>query len=173
METIHSVDHIVRVNHAGERGAISIYRGHLAVSRFMRRSCVEELEVMLGHELVHYQTFSKLLLARNIRPCSALFLWAIGGWVLGLLTAIIGERAIWFRTAAVEEKVNSHLAQQVSYLSANDPEVLAAVESIRLDEEGHEAFAKAKCGVSSRPYAMLHSGITSATALAIWLSTRL
>jgi 3-demethoxyubiquinol 3-hydroxylase len=173
MATVQSVDQILRVDHAGECGAIRIYRSQIAVARWLHPECVEDLSRMLEHELRHFRTFDSLLKGRGIRPCYALPLWMIGGWMLGSFTAILGRRAIWVCTAAIENTVNQHLDHQVAALSTTDPEALAAVESIRRDEEEHEDHALKHGGEGRGLYRALRVLVKGATGLAIWLSTKL
>jgi 3-demethoxyubiquinol 3-hydroxylase len=131
------------------------------------------LTEMLEHELRHFRTFDGLLKARKIRPCYALPLWMVGGWMLGSVTSLLGERAIWVCTAAIESTVNQHLDHQVAVLAASDREALAAVQSIRRDEEQHEELAVQNGGEGSGLYRVLRWIVKSATSLAIWLSTKL
>ena len=173
MKEIRSVAHVLRVNHAGERGAICIYRGQIAVSRLLYPGCVDPLTEMLGHERAHFKTFNEILLARGIRGCRALAFWAFGGWVLGIVTALLGPKSIWVCTAAIEKTVNAHLEHQLAFLQQCDLEVLAAVQSIQKDEESHEAYASAHGGRPSGVYAILWWSVAGATSFAIWLSTHL
>lgn len=173
MTTAQTVDQILRVDHAGECGAIRIYRSQIAIARVLHPGCVPALEHMLGHELIHFKTFDGVLKARNVRPCHALPLWMAGGWMLGTLTALFGERAIWVCTAAIENTVNEHLEHQVAVLRVQDLEALAAVESIRRDEREHEQHAVAHGGESRGLYRVLRWIVKGATSFAIWLSTRL
>ena len=173
MTTVQSVDQILRVDHAGECGAIRIYRSQIAIARLLHPSCVNDLSRMLEHELRHFQTFDGLLRSRGIRRCYALPLWMIGGWMLGSFTALLGQKAIWVCTAAIENTVNQHLDHQVAVLAASDPEALAAVESIRRDEAEHEAHAVDHGGESRGLYTALRWVVKGATSLAIWLSTKL
>jgi 3-demethoxyubiquinol 3-hydroxylase len=173
INTAQAVERILRVDHAGECGAIRIYRSQIAIARMFHPKCVPALEHMLEHELRHFQTFDKLLKARRIRSCYALPFWMIGGWVLGSATALLGERAIWVCTAAIENTVNQHLDHQVAALSQSDPEALAAVESIRRDEEEHEDHAVRNGGEGQGLYRVLRWIVKGATSFAIWLSTKL
>jgi ubiquinone biosynthesis monooxygenase Coq7 len=173
MNPIRSSAHVLRVDHAGERGAIGIYRGQILVSSLLHRGCVPALTQMLAHERVHFATFDRLLAARGLRHCHVLPLWGVGGWALGVLTALCGERAIWVCTAAVESTVNAHLEHQVEFLREVDAEALAAVESIRKDEQAHEAHASGLAGPPRGLHALLWRVVAGSTALAIWLSTRL
>ena len=173
MSAVQTVDQILRVDHAGECGAIRIYRSQIAIARLFHPSCVPSLERMLEHELTHFKTFDGLLKARKVRPCYALPFWMVGGWMLGTLTALFGERAIWVCTAAIENTVNEHLEHQVAVLKQNDPEALAAVESIRRDEKEHEEHAVAHGGESKGLYLGLRWIVKGSTSFAIWLSTKL
>lgn len=168
-----SVDQILRVNHAGERGAICIYRGQIAVSRVLHPQCVSPLMEMLSHEREHFSRFDSILGARGLRRCHALVFWAMGGWILGVTTALMGPKAIWACTTAIESTVNQHLEHQVAFLEKHDPEVLAAVESIRADEEAHERHARQSGGEAGGIYRALRLFIVGATSFAIWLSTKL
>lgn len=173
MAVVQTVDQILRVDHAGECGAINIYRSQIAVARLLHPDVVDDLGRMLEHELRHFQTFDSLLKTRGVRPCYALPLWMVGGWLLGASTALLGKKAIWVCTAAIENTVNQHLDHQVAVLSTSDAEALAAVESIRRDEEEHEDHAVKHGGEGRGLYRVLRWFVKGATALAIWLSTKL
>ena len=173
MATVQTVDQIIRVDHAGECGAIRIYRSQIAVARILHPECVPDLSSMLDHELRHFRTFDSLLKARGIRSCYALPLWMVGGSILGSFTAFLGKKAIWVCPAAIENTANQHLDHQVAVLSSKDPEGLAAVESIRRDEEEHEHHAVKNGGEGRGLYRGLRWLVEGATGLAIWLSTKL
>lgn len=168
-----SVGQILRVDHAGECGAINIYRSQIFISRLFHPQCVPALEEMLSHERRHFATFDAMLKARGLRHCYGLPFWKAGGLTLGTVTALFGERAIWVCTAAIEHTVNEHLEHQVEFLSKSDPEALAAVQSIRRDEEAHEDHALEHGGRSGGLYRVLHFFVRGATSFAIWLSTKL
>jgi ubiquinone biosynthesis monooxygenase Coq7 len=173
MAHVGSVNQMLRVDHAGERGAISIYTAQIFVSRLLHRECVPALQEMLVHERRHFQTFQSLLDARGVRHCYALTFWAVGGLLLGTLTALMGERAIWVCTSAIENTVNEHLEHQVRFLAESDVEALVAVESIRRDELAHEIHAIEHGGRSNGLYRILHDLVRGVTSFAIWLSTKL
>lgn len=173
MANVQTVDRILRVDHAGECGAIRIYRSQIAIAKILHPDCVPDLNRMLEHELRHFRTFDSLLQARGIRSCYALPLWMVGGWMLGAFTALLGKKAIWVCTAAIENTVNQHLDHQVAVLSRADPEAWAAVESIRRDEEEHEDHAVKNGGEGRGLYRVLRWLVKGATGFAIWLSTKL
>lgn len=127
---------------------------------------------MLNHEQHHLKIFASLLKKRKIRPCYALTLWAIGGYLLGLITALLGKNAIWVCTHAVESTVLAHLKHQLSYLVHHDPELYDAVLSIKQDEQNHhdDGLAQQQPSWLNKPIYCL---VSMATTLAIGLSTRL
>jgi ubiquinone biosynthesis monooxygenase Coq7 len=106
------VDRIIRVDHAGELGAIQIYNAQILVSRVLQRDIVPRLEDMLRHEREHFERFDQLLKKRNIRHCYALAIWATGGFILGALTGLLGRNAIWVCTNSIETMVLHHLEWQ-------------------------------------------------------------
>ncbi|WP_323816060.1 demethoxyubiquinone hydroxylase family protein [Cellvibrio sp. NN19] len=166
------VERILRVDHAGEFGAINIYRAQLFVARIFYKDIASQLEEMLSHEKVHFNTFNKILVSRSIRHCYAIHLWAFGGFILGLFTALIGRNAIWVCTNSIESTVLHHLEWQLDFLSKNDLEVHNAVLSIKTDEEAHQEFGQTN-DKNSLVYKPIFYLVRQATEFAIWLSTKL
>ncbi|MFZ5669308.1 MAG: demethoxyubiquinone hydroxylase family protein [Pseudomonadota bacterium] len=159
---------ILRVNHAGESGAIFIYRAQLWVARLSRSPDTATLRDILGHEKRHRERFRDLMRARGIIPCGALPAWGLGGFALGLMTALLGREAILASTAAVERTVHRHLEDQLRWLADRDPEVSAVVTDIQAEELGHLAWAESG---RAKPVGLLDTLIAFATDLLIWLST--
>ena len=168
-----TIEDILRVDHSGEFGAIHIYRGQIFVSRFMNNRIVANLEEMLSHEIEHFKIFDSILKKREIRHCYALQFWAFGGLVLGITTALMGKRAVWVCTSAIESTVFTHLVEQIEYLKGKDTEVLEAVLAIKTDEEAHRDHANSQ--VAKIPFYLypIKWVITGATEFAIWLSSKL
>ena len=167
------IERILRVDHAGERGAISIYTTQIAIAKRLWPSCVPALEEMLGHEKSHYQIFAAELERRKVRTCYALPLWSAGGAVLGAITGLLGPRAIWSCTAAVETTVYKHLEEQISFLEKHDEDALQAVRAIEADEKLHLDHALASGGAPVRTNRVIWAVVSSCTFVAIWLSHRL
>jgi len=166
------VERILRVDHAGEYGAINIYKAQIFVARLFYKDIIPQLEEMLSHEKEHFNTFNKILISRAVRHCYALYFWAVGGFLLGLFTALIGRNAIWVCTNSIESTVLHHLEWQLEFLSQNDLEVHNAVLSIKADEESHQQFGQTK-GKDSFVYKPIFYMVRQATEFAIWLSTKL
>lgn len=166
------IQRILRLDQAGEYGAIHIYSAQLLIARILYKNIVSKLEEMILHEKEHYQTFNNLLIARSMQPFQIIKLWAGGGFILGLLTAILGRRAIWICTDAVETTVLHHLEWQLEFLSKHDLEVHKAVLSIVDDEKSHQEFGQSH-GKNSPLYTPIFFVVQKSTEFAIWLSAKL
>jgi len=129
---------ILKVNHAGEFGAICIYKAQITVAKILYKDYVKTLESFLADEERHLNIFWKEILRRNGVKCKSYWLCGVGGWFMGLLSALLGRRGIMACTWAVESVVTEHLKKQLIYLSAkDDKEAYNAVYSILEDEEHH------------------------------------
>lgn len=168
-----TIRRIVRVNHAGEYGAIRIYASQIAIARRLWPDVVPALEHMLADEIDHCAKFFAAMPARGSRPCRIMRLWSLGGYVLGAATALMGRRTIWVCTAAVEETVHRHLDEQMHFLSRRDIDLLDVIASIRDQELAHLTHAEEQLAGQSRNLAArgLHQAIAVVTESLIWLST--
>ncbi|KZN62829.1 hypothetical protein N473_18110 [Pseudoalteromonas luteoviolacea CPMOR-1] len=166
------VKRIIRVDHAGERGAISIYKSQRFIARFFYKDIVAQLDEMLAHEKKHFDTFNSWLVSNQVRHCYALWLWSLGGYVLGFITALLGRKAIWVCTEAVETTVLHHLDWQLDFLEQHDLSAHEAVVSIKADEEQHQnlGFLNGSNGMRYLPIQLV---VKYSTRFAIWLSTKL
>lgn len=166
-----TIARIVKVNHAGEYGAIRIYTAQVAVTKRWFPDIVPALTDMLGHEREHCTAFRAAMPARNARPCRVMSLWSWGGWLLGFLTALAGRQSIWICTAAVEAAVHRHLDDQLHFLRDRDPALHAVILSIREEELAHLRHAEAQIvrpGMAQRTTQRI---IALTTDMLIWLST--
>lgn len=168
-----TIKRIVRVNHAGEFGAIRIYAAQIAIARRLWPDTVPALEKMRADEIDHCAKFFAAMPARGSRPCRIMQLWSLGGFVLGAATALMGRRTIWICTAAVEETVHRHLDEQMHFLAARDPGLHDVIESIRAEELEHLHHAEDQLGGAEegRAARALRNAIGAVTETLIWLST--
>jgi ubiquinone biosynthesis monooxygenase Coq7 len=104
----------LRSDHAGETGAVWIYRGILAVSRdaavrsfAQRHLATEEEHLRLVTPLLPWPRRSRLLVP-----------WRIAGFLTGALPALAGPRAVFGTIAAVETFVDTHYQQQLDRIDA-------------------------------------------------------
>src|SRR6202161_3600061 len=114
-----NVEAMIRVDHAGEYGAVRIYEGQLAVLK--GRASAETIRQMAEQEQHHLKTFDRLVNERRVRPTALEPVWRVAGFALGAATALMGEKAAFACTAAVEEAIDEHYAAQIEALGTSDP----------------------------------------------------
>jgi 3-demethoxyubiquinol 3-hydroxylase len=166
-----TIRRILKVNHAGEYGAIRIYKAQLWFARRWYPDIVDFLEETLGHEIRHCREFFAAMPERNTRPCRIMSLWGNGGYVLGAVTALFGAQSIWVCTSAVEETVHKHLLDQLAFIEGKDEELSALINSIMAEEIHHLEYANSKIVDERKPGQILRSTISVVTEILIWLST--
>jgi ubiquinone biosynthesis monooxygenase Coq7 len=166
-----TVARIVRVNHAGEFGAIRIYSAQIIVASKLYPEIVPALATMLRHEKIHCAKFLAAMPERNSRPCRVMSFWSWGGWLLGFFTALAGRQAIWICTAAVEAAVHRHLDDQLHFLAGRDAGLSSTILSIREEELAHLQHAEDHIDTRGAGARLLRRMITFATDAVIWLST--
>lgn len=161
----------MKVNHAGEYGAIRIYGAQLLVSNMLHKDLLPFLEETRAHEIEHAQKFIDAMRTRRSRPCAAMPLWGIGGWVLGFVTACMGKNALMICTEAVESAVHRHLQEQIRYLEGKDTALRDLILEIEKEKIQHLRYAQThvKPGWLAKP---LSRFISMSTDLVIFLSTQ-
>jgi len=165
------VKSMIRVDHAGEYGAMRIYAGQLAV---MRDSAKRKLvEHMARQEKQHLQTFEQLMRTRKVRPTVLMPLWHVAGFALGAATALMGEKAAFACTVAVEEVIDKHYAAQRERLGGNESVLAQTIEKFRAEEVQHRDMGLEQGAEEAPLYPALSVAIKGASRLAIWLSTRI
>jgi ubiquinone biosynthesis monooxygenase Coq7 len=167
-----TIARILRVNHGGEHGAIRIYRTQIAIAQLRCPDLLPFLSETLGHEEEHLTRFRNLMPARQAKPCRLMWLWAVGGSVLGAITALLGRRSVLMCTEAVERTVHAHLDEQLRYIGETDAELASTIRQIQEQELGHLQFAVAGRGEATLISAALDRTITVVTEALIWISTR-
>ena len=116
------LEELIRVDHAGERGAIKIYEGQLLALKTFKQdeSLKKQIEEMKEHEKEHYEFFDKEIKQRNIKPTKLLPLWDLLGVGLGFGTAMLGKKATMLCTASVEEVIGDHYKKQAYNLEEDE-----------------------------------------------------
>lgn len=161
---------MLRVDHAGEYGAVRIYDGQLAV--IGRGRARDEIRRMAEQEKRHLAAFDALVCERRVRPTVLHPLWHAAGYALGAATALLGERAAMACTVAVEEVIDEHYRDQEARLADRDPALAGRIREFRADELRHRATA-IEHGASEAPgYDLISAVVKTGSRLAIWLSTR-
>jgi ubiquinone biosynthesis monooxygenase Coq7 len=161
---------ILRVDQAGELGAVRIYQGQRAVLGRGRHGPV--LAKMAQQEQHHLDTFSRLIGERGVRPTIFSPIWHVAGFALGAGTALLGERAAMACTVAVEEAIDEHYAAQYAVLGDDEAELKVTIEEFRQEELEHRDIGLANEAEKAPAYPLLSATIKSGCKLAIWLSER-
>ena len=162
---------ILRVDHAGEFGAVRIYEGQLAVLGASPAGAA--IRRMRDQEMAHYDAVRRMLPARRVRPTLLSPLWHVAGFALGAGTALLGEKAAMACTVAVEEVIDEHYAGQVAELAEREPELASRLEQFRREEVEHRDEAMSSGATEAPGYEVLTTAIKAGSRLAIWLSTRI
>ncbi len=166
-----TVARMIRVDHAGEYGAVRIYEGQLAVLGRSREG--DTLRRMRDQERQHLETFDRLIVERRVRPTLLTPAWHVAGFALGAATALLGEKAAMACTEAVEEVIDEHYAGQRDRLGDDEAELRQTIETFRAEEAEHRDTARER-GASEAPgYEFLTAAVKSGSRLAIWLSERI
>lgn len=162
---------MIRVDHAGEYGAVRIYEGQRAVlGRSRAGRVVGEME---AQERRHLAAFDELVAGRRVRPSALLPLWHVAGFALGAATALMGPRAAMACTVAVEEVIDAHYSGQSRRLGDDEQGLRETIEGFRDEELAHRATALSAGAEEAPGYPILSGAIKAASRLAIALSTRL
>lgn len=166
------IDRIIRVDHAGEYGAVRIYAGQLAVLRHDPKAG-PEIERMGRQEEQHLRTFERLMVERKARPTVLQPVWHVAGFALGAATALLGPSAAMACTEAIEEVIDEHYAAQSKTLGAGEADLKAHIDQFRAEEVEHRDTARAHGAAEAPAYPLLTGAIKQASRVAIWLSERI
>jgi len=163
---------MIRVDQAGEYGAIRIYAGQMAVLRG-GSATAHEIARMANQEHVHLDRFDRLVADRGIRPTALQPIWNVAGFALGAATALISEEAAMACTDAIETEIDRHYGQQLDELGDDDPELSADIARFRAEEVEHRDTARAHGSANAPGYPLLTAAIRAGCRVAIGLSKRI
>ncbi len=165
------LERILRVDLAGEYGAVRIYEGQLAVLGH-DRAVGPVLRRMWSQERQHLATFERLVADRRVRPSALQPIWHVAGFALGAGTALLGPRAAMACTEAVEEVIDEHYASQVESLGDEEAELRDLCEQYRREEVEHGETAVAHGARDALAYRPLSAMIKAGSRAAIWFAER-
>ena len=169
------LEEFIRVDHAGERGAIKIYEGQLlALNTFNKDEKLKKLvEEMKVHEEEHSDFFEKEINKRRIKPTRFLKLWDLLGIGLGFGSTILGKKAAMLCTASVEEVIDEHYLNQIKQLDKSEPKLKKKIIKFREDELSHKDIAYEKGATKEGPYSILDKIIKTGSKIAINISEKI
>ena len=169
------LEEIIRVDHAGERGAIKIYEGQLlALKTFKKNDKLKrKIEEMKEHEREHFEYFDNEIKKRNIEPTKLLPLWDLMGVTLGFGTAMLGEKAAMLCTASVEEVIDGHYKDQTYKLGDDEKELKEKIIKFRQDELDHKEIAYENGATKKGLFSVLDKVIKTSSRIAITISEKI
>ena len=169
------VEEFIRVDHAGERGAIKIYEGQLlALNTIVKNDELKKkIEEMQAHEKEHSNFFEKEIKKRNIKPTKFLPLWDLLGVGLGFGSTIIGKKAAMLCTASVEEVIDEHYQNQISQLENDEKELKKKIIKFRNDELHHKDIAYKEGATKEGLYSLMDKIIKTGSKIAIKISEKI
>jgi len=165
------IERIIRVDQAGEYGAVRIYQGQLAVLGKGPKG--DMIRHMKEQEDVHLETFSKMASERRVRPTALMPFWHVAGFALGAGTALLGEKAAMACTVAVEETIDEHYQEQIKKLGDDEKELRETCSKFRDEELEHRDIGYAHGAENAPGYPLLSRAIKFGTKLAINLSEKI
>jgi len=166
-----AIERMIRVDHAGEFGAVRIYEGQLAVlGQSAAGSVIRE---MAEQERRHLERFETLVRERRVRPTALSPLWHVAGYALGAASALLGERGAMACTVAVEEVIDEHYRRQAERLGEDEAPLRETIEEFRKDELAHRDLGLAHGAETAPAHDLLTAAVKAGSRIAIWLSTRI
>ena len=169
------IEEFIRVDHAGERGAIKIYDGQLlALNTIIKNDELKKkIEEMRVHEKEHCDYFEKEIKRRNIKPTKFLPLWDLLGVGLGFGSTLIGKKAAMLCTASVEEVIDEHYQNQINQLKNDEKELKSKIIKFRDDEIHHKDIAYEEGATKEGFYSIMDKIIKTGSKIAIRISEKI
>ena len=169
------IEEFIRVDHAGERGAIKIYEGQLlALNTFIKDDRIKKtIDEMKEHEKEHCDYFENEINKRNINPTKLLPLWDLLGVGLGFGSTLLGKKAAMLCTASVEEVIDNHYLNQIKQLGNDEKILKKKIVKFREDELNHKDIAYEKGATKKGVYSILDKIIKTGSKIAISISEKI
>ena len=167
-----SLEADLRSDHAGEYGAVAIYKGILATARWpeLREFAAKHLAT----EEKHLAIMEKLV--PPVKRSRLLPIWQFSGWLLGALPATLSKEAVFTTIAAVEQFVEGHYTQQINRLEADraSTELRSILIECCRDEVAHKQDARLRLQRPNGALATVWSKVIGeGSAFAVSLARRL
>ena len=162
---------ILRVNHAGERGAIAIYAAQLRFAPFLPSETGAFLRHAIAHEREHEAKFRKAMQQRGVKPMPAIGVWSVGGFVPGLMSLLGGRRGVMACTAAIEDVVHGHLDEQIDFLRGRDDVLADIIRAILVEEIEHKEVGLSGFNPACKSASAFTGFVSVVTEALIWLAT--
>ena len=170
-----TLEEIIRVDHAGERGAIKIYEGQLLALKTLKQNnlLIKQINEMKNHEQEHLNFFEKEIKKRDIKPTYFLPLWDLMGVGLGFGSILLGKKAAMLCTASVEEVIDKHYHDQLDKLESDEENLKDKIKSFREDEIHHKNIAYDSGATKEGMYSIMDKIIKTGSKIAIKVSEKI
>jgi len=170
-----TLEEIIRVDHAGERGAIKIYEGQLLALKTIKQdnNLKDKIEEMKEQEKEHLEYFEKEIQKRKIKPTYLLPLWDVMSIALGFGTALLGKKAAMLCTASVEEVIENHYQNQLKKLGNDEMDLKAKIEKFKEEEVNHKNIAYESGATNKGIYSIMDKLIKTGSRIAIIISEKI
>lgn len=166
------IEAMIRVDHAGEYGAVRIYEGQRAVMGDRGRLS-GEVAHMARQEEVHLERFDRMLAERRVRPTLMLPLWRVAGFALGAASALAGDKAAMAVTAAIETEIDQHYQAQRDALEGRDPALEETIAAFQEEEIEHRERAFQHGAREAPAYPLLSALVRAGCRAAIRISEKI
>ena len=168
------LEEFIRVDHAGERGAIKIYEGQLlALNTLVKNEDLKKtVKEMKKHEEEHCSFFETEIKKRDIKPTKLLPLWDLLGLGLGFGSTILGKKAAMLCTASVEEVIDKHYQNQIQQIESDEKELKNKIIKFREAELHHKNIAYNEGATKKGLYSLLDKIIKTGSKIAINISEK-
>jgi len=169
------LEEIIRVDHAGERGAIKIYEGQLLAFKTIKQdeTLKDKIEEMKKQEKEHLEYFEKEIQKRKIKPTYLLPLWDVMSVALGFGSALLGKRATLLCSASVEEVIDEHYKNQLKKLGNDEKDLKKKIEKFKEDEVNHKNIAYESGATNKGLYSIMDKIIRTGSRIAITISEKI
>ena len=169
------LEEFIRVDHAGERGAIKIYEGQLLALKTFKKDpeLLKTIEEMKEHEQEHSDYFENQIKKRKITPTKFLPLWDLLGVGLGFGSTILGKKAAMLCTASVEEVIDKHYQNQINQLEDDEKSLREKIKKFRADELEHKDIAYKQGATKKGIYSLMDKIIKTGSKIAINISEKI
>ena len=131
------LESFLRSDHAGEVGAVYIYKGILSIAK--DPALVEFSKRHLETEKEHLRKIEEVL--PESKRSKLVGIWKVAGYLLGFIPSLFGPRIVFATIEAVESFVEDHYEEQLKYLRAqDDPDqaLINLLQSCQDDEIEHK-----------------------------------
>jgi len=170
-----TLEEIIRVDHAGERGAIKIYEGQLLALKTIKQDddLKDKIEEMREKEKEHLEYFEKEIQKRKIKPTYLLPVWDLMSVALGFGSALLGKKAAMLCTASVEEVIDDHYQSQLKKIGDDEKDLKEKIEKFKMNEVDHKNIAYESSAANKGLYSIMNKVIRTGSRIAITVSEKI